>query len=584
MDPHVASFIALRDQTIDTDSNGRPDRLEFQAQLQVVEPGEYSIRFTISGPDGTSLMVDRSSLLRGVGRQTLKASIGAAELFDRLRDGPYTLTAIQIGRVDRNYSDSVQGVPALFTTTTAYRRSDWDRGKFYAEETIAVNPIRRSNSGKYRSIEIAWTAATNGGECTWTGEVEWASVAGFSGSIRQSGKTPPGLRRFAVIFDARGFATSAAGKGLFHGLVECENNEALRMSAELTLDLAKFESASSPLHRHAWNVIEAVAGAARFDDQTLLLVDGRADGAIDTVRIVDQPEGLNARIETQKHESLAQVEFSYSVAVAPGAAFPPGRYFVTVEASARGLTGTAEVIVIVVPPIPKPPLDPSRQYLSGPVTFVGIRPDSAGKFRFLQLSWPVETPGGQCGWGGTLQREGSGAIQTSVDRALPKGKAQLSIVLSASVIADSGLGDWTFDGYASCKNPKGADDSREFGPVTQKLDLNPAVFAKSTGVRAVASPTVQLRAGQTGVATVFGLAGVPTGVPKGAARFKLAEIPAGFRGTVEEEGEWPFAKLRVAVGKTVKPGRYFLGFTATVGGLQGQGDVVVEVLPATNPR
>jgi hypothetical protein len=549
--PVVATFVLLTERAVDDDGNGRPDRWELTATLDVATPGKYEMRFDLSG-DGGGTGGEASATL-AVGRRKLTASIPAAQIFERLKEGPYKVVNIQLFRPEGNsFGDFVKGtVPAL--TTAAYKRDQWDRGQVFGEEKVELRPIRPGKGGKFTAVEVTWQAAIQGGQCGWSGDLD---VDGGSLSLLESGEFPKGLSSFTFEFDAAALAKSAKQEGHFSGIVNCGNGDGGAASAfvPVTFDPSQYEPADSK-HSYSQLMIRAVIKEG-YGGSAELQVERKAPDAV-TYRLTDVPAGLTAVLQG----SILNVSVHENTA--------PGRYHVDVEATEGNEKETITVLVDAVPALPPPPL---RKYAASAATARGIRPDKDGKFQNLEVLWPVEVPADYCNWRGSIQSDGAPVAAIMGAGMMAKGKGTLSLVFDGRVIGSLEKAGWTFTGLIGCDNT-----GREPGVSTEtKFIVQPSTYAKRAGLTVLSTIQILTFPGSQGLAALY----VKSDAADPAV-FEFVDLPAGIQPRIEQ-GRDPGGKSMIAtlfLDDTVRPGRYYLPVRVTVGANQGTGDVIVDVIP-----
>ena len=187
----VGRFLGISEKAVDSDANGRPDRLEIRAELDVLLPGSYTISLTVFGPKSESgrmswFNVEAATELQR-GRQTLVASLSGLEILEATAsDGAFSASQISIFRKAPDGSMDSIDTKGVKLETKSYTRSDWDAAPFAAAELLRWRPEDRLNSGKAQVLAIDWPVVSPGGRCLWaahftnlTGNGEF-DVAGLS--------------------------------------------------------------------------------------------------------------------------------------------------------------------------------------------------------------------------------------------------------------------------------------------------------------------------------------------------------------------------------------------------------------------
>ncbi len=337
VEPVVATFVSLSERVVDDNGNGRPDRLEVTATLDVVRPGKYEMRFDVLGANPAGVGGSGQAKL-AAGRQKITASVAAKELFEQLKDGPYTITRIQLYRPEGNsFGNFVKTTNAVLTTGT-YRREQWDRGANFGEEKVVLRPLRPGHGGKYTALEAVWEATTQGGWCTWNGSLIQGQTHVH---LVQSGSFPPGRQRLAFEFDARPFAKSAKGEWHFSGSAYCQGDDGEGASVHLPvmLDPRQFDANASSLRAFSQTMMRVVIGQEFPGGRARLEVEGPSPKSV-TYRLTSVPAGLKSIL---KDDDLN---------VTAGDTIAPGRYYLGFEATAGNGSGTGLVVADVVPKTP----------------------------------------------------------------------------------------------------------------------------------------------------------------------------------------------------------------------------------------
>jgi hypothetical protein len=330
----AAKLVSLTERAVDDNGNGRPDRLELTATLDISLGGKYDLRFMLSKDNAIGASGDGSASV-AVGRQTLTASVPADRLFKSLKDGPYQVTGIQIFKEEGDGYQGVKGVaPTLSLTTAAYKRDDWDRGENFGEEKIEVHPLRPGKSGRFTAVEVLWGAVTGGGWCSALGDL---TVDNQQLNVIESGEFTQGRSLISFEFDARPLANAAKADGHFTGIVNCGNGEKGAATAFLpvTVDPSQFERDESPLRVFSQSMIRVIIGKAQPDAFAMLEVAGKQQRDI-VYRVASVPTGLTAILQGANLRVTASDEVA------------PGRYYIRVEATAGKENDSGEVVVDAV--------------------------------------------------------------------------------------------------------------------------------------------------------------------------------------------------------------------------------------------
>lgn len=198
----AGKLLNIVEKPVDIDANGRPDRLDVTARVNIFEPGEYEIEFQLRGDKGS---LEKSAFVKlERGTQQTSISFSAAELYDKLEsDGPYHLE-IPVFKF-RNHSQQPSNVDvssAVGRLTAPYRRQDWDRGDFHGTTNITGQGIDVADNGKFRLYRVRWEVVTPGGLCSWSAELIDSRYTHI-GSTRGSAQLTPGPATFDFDFDGR---------------------------------------------------------------------------------------------------------------------------------------------------------------------------------------------------------------------------------------------------------------------------------------------------------------------------------------------------------------------------------------------
>jgi len=207
-------------------------------------------------------------------------------------------------------------------------------------------------------------------------------------------------------------------------------------------------------------------------------------------------------------------------------------------------------------------------------TVRGIRPGVSGRFRMVEVDWKVFTPGGRCSWTAVLSMDGYGMQNVLAEGILPQGSSVLNFVFNGAVIAVAPKKEWYFHPIVNCDFGSFSGDRPQW---LMHVSLDPVDFEPQPPSFHVTSQTmVRVAPGGSGAWTVdvhgkkysevtFRITGSEPGVVIGEAR------PSGLNGAAQ-------ARIKVEVDRAVKPGRYFIPITATVGTDTAATDLVIDVV------
>jgi hypothetical protein len=207
------------------------------------------------------------------------------------------------------------------------------------------------------------------------------------------------------------------------------------------------------------------------------------------------------------------------------------------------------------------------------VTTRGIRPAPSGRFRYVEVLWPVTTPGGGCSWFGSLGPEGGGESDNLHGQGtLPAGQTAISFVFDASAVASQPKRDWTFSPLLDCESAKVQDE----GPLIMKFSLDPVEFEPHTDpFRLVAQEMLRLPPEGFGAAQVTAvgkkLEDVTFTAKSPIPGLTVQMINTGQKGVVAS------VLIDVQLSAAVKPGRYFVPVEANSHGQIASTEFVVDV-------
>jgi hypothetical protein len=161
----VAHLIRLVDDTSKPAPDQRASSLDITAQLEVKMPGEYHMDFVLSDLNGHNLYPKGSAQL-GAGSRQLTVSIPAQQML-RLDDGPYKISNLSIRRGQYYAPSEAVQIEGLEFPTAACKRSDWNRGPLYGEDTIRWHKANPSVTNQFSTLQVEWQVVTPGGNCQW---------------------------------------------------------------------------------------------------------------------------------------------------------------------------------------------------------------------------------------------------------------------------------------------------------------------------------------------------------------------------------------------------------------------------------
>lgn len=362
--PVVARVISLDAGGVDVDGDGKFDRLDVTAVLDVIIPGEFMFSACAADAMHRSVPVFATEKL-AAGRQKLTASISAGRIWNALRDGPLQVGISIIWKGGATGGVKVPGTEKI-ARSVAYQRDQWDHGPLYGDDGVIVHGIRPALSGRFSMAEVEWGVTTPGGRCNWSAGID--SVGGVPGLYAsQAGEVPPGRRTFNFLFD--GGAIAAAGKRdwKFNAEVQCgdRSDRALLPAIVLNLDSRLYEPAHGGL---------SIRGPVSLVDSggywSVMLNPAGKGAEVAHFRLTEVPEGLEASLQEISPGHPAANLF---VKAAPGT--PPGRYFVGVSAISGDQTANREFVVDVPAKAPPTRADTRVVTLPSPAR---VAPSQAG--------------------------------------------------------------------------------------------------------------------------------------------------------------------------------------------------------------
>ena len=342
----VARFLSLKTNPVDADGNGKFDRLDITAMLDVFVPGDYDMNLELRDPASKGLLSHCKATLEA-GRQQITMSIPARRMRSELKDGPYTISALRIYREKGNYGDDV-GIGQRVFHTPPLKRDQWEPAPIQGGEQATIRGIRPAASGRFRFAEVEWSVTTPGGDCYWNASLTPVRpVSAVSPTdLYVQGKLPAGRSRLSLVFPGAGIARAGSRELTFSALVACQgmetrDGEGSSPFLTLTVDPAQFEPPTGSLEVQAQTMLRLPPG-------------GSGGGTVDVpgkklrdVRFTlkNVPAEVTAILDTRQPDRAAQADVI--VNVRPTAA--PGRYFIGVAASSAGGTAETELVVEVIP-------------------------------------------------------------------------------------------------------------------------------------------------------------------------------------------------------------------------------------------
>ncbi|MBL8210906.1 MAG: hypothetical protein JNK87_09350 [Bryobacterales bacterium] len=124
--PMTAQFLGLWEQAADSNGNAQLDRLDIHHELQVVQPGTYRVRFTVTAPNKASFQAEGMGRLMP-GRQRLTVPLSAAKLRTLGSDGPFKVHDVDFEVMEGDTVVDRVSTPGIQMTTTPYRLAQWEK-------------------------------------------------------------------------------------------------------------------------------------------------------------------------------------------------------------------------------------------------------------------------------------------------------------------------------------------------------------------------------------------------------------------------------------------------------------------------
>ncbi len=333
----VARLGSISEKAVPADSKETLERLALTADLDVYIPGEYEMKFWLSGSGNREAFGEARQTL-SVGDQSITASISASVIRARMGDGPWMIRNLQIFRaLPGSLLESV-ATDGVTLETAAYRRDQWDRGAIWGDEHVTVHGIEPSPSGRFRLVEADWNVFTPGGNCSWSASLQVdddhsENAVGF-------GTLPEGPSTLTFFYDAALIAAAPKEPRFFAPILQCSvslnENWPLR---HVTLDPAQFEPQASSFHLQAGGVRIAPGG------HQWVVIEIVAEDYKPTILTVGSVPGIQYTIPAGNHFTRAM-----NVNIQPAPDLKPGRYFVPVAGTAGNETATTEIVVNVISP------------------------------------------------------------------------------------------------------------------------------------------------------------------------------------------------------------------------------------------
>lgn len=337
--PIVARLVSLTALPVDEDGDGKFDRLDVTAELDVSYPGTYQMGCTFtSGGHTFRVYAAKSSPNRlARGRRTLTLSFRSQSLWNQLRYGPLVVGDVSLLYEDGGYLVKVPNMNVQ-AQTEPLKREQWYPGRVFGDDDVTVHGIQPASSGRFRFAEVQWGVTTSGGQCAWNGMLRNAGNMLFPG-VRYEGSLPPGRTILSFIFDADPIANGKAGWSIGAG-IQCGRDDARLDSASLAIDPGQYQPAQESFSIELTNPTRIVTGGSASVSLGVRSARERV-----SFRLGNIPAGLTARLGLPIRRT-DYVEDHVTVQVA--ADTRPGRYGIEIAVDSETETVRTELLVDVV--------------------------------------------------------------------------------------------------------------------------------------------------------------------------------------------------------------------------------------------
>jgi len=336
--PIVARLLSVVAKPVDGD--GRFERLDITAELDVSYPGNYGFGFSIAsgGRKLTPPGSQRTAL--GRGRQTITASLSGRYVWGELKDGPFVIADVWILRSEDAYLVKVPATDIQVRTET-WKRDQWNPGNLFGDDTITLHGIQPASSGRFQFAEVQWAVTTPGGQCTWNGNLRGSS-ADFGEGVDYSGSLAAGRTTLSFIFDGALIAVPDKHDWSFGAVIRCGSDETRMYTPEhgLAPDPAEYQPAQTSFSVHLTNPIRISAGGSASAVVYIPNAPEQVQFSFGSV-----PTGLQMRLSSPRRRDKS-VEAGVDVKATPDA--KPGRYVIEISAESETETARSELLVDVI--------------------------------------------------------------------------------------------------------------------------------------------------------------------------------------------------------------------------------------------
>ena len=367
VEPIAARLLSLHTKGVDDDGDGRFEHLDVVAELEIFYPGHYDLVFRLADAEGQSLDdpegpaphdLQRVSRKLSRGRQTLTRVIAGDAIWKQLGDGPLELKDVSIIA-----HISVNGTPmedhprieipkGAELRTEAWRRNKWNPGGVYGEDTVNVQGVRPSTSGRFRFVELKWNVTTPGGLCNWSAAIRspastiwnpnyplgWWTTAEYGGDL------PAGQTTLTFDFPGALIAANGDREWIMTRQIGCQQPThgmtVPNPKQRFKLDHSQYEPAHESFAILATNPIRRVPGKRGFPAYLQILNRTRDQARF---QITNSPPELVTSLREDTRGNRAQID----VDIFAPQNTKPGRYVIEVAAQSGDETATTELLVDV---------------------------------------------------------------------------------------------------------------------------------------------------------------------------------------------------------------------------------------------
>jgi hypothetical protein len=353
VNPVVARLVSVAATPVDVDGDGKFDRLDITAELDVILPGNYLFGFSVKS-NGREVLPKKGGdrpagkqTTLSQGRQKLTQSFPGRYVWSRMGEGTFVIGDVWVLRLDNG---NAVGAPSIdiHAQTAAWTRDQWSRGNMFGEDTVSVHGIRPAPSGKFRFVEVQWDVTAPGGLCSWRGILHGTTTTPgpikgpgvFSADYREP--LPAGPTTLSFLFDAAGVAVPDKRDWDFQANLHCGSDDIrVRMDASrFVLNQDQFEAAETPFLIRLRNPIRLSPGGAATLRARILGVTAQVQFTLANV-----PNGLSAKLSPVTSRN-GSTEVDVDVQATPDA--KAGRYVIDVSAESGAETARTELLVDVV--------------------------------------------------------------------------------------------------------------------------------------------------------------------------------------------------------------------------------------------